>query len=370
VPFGEAFLPRLMDWTADFTVAALRLSGIPVYREGTFFAIPSGQWSVVEACSGLRYLIASVTVGALYAYLTYRQWYKRAAFIVLSIAVPIAANLVRAYMIVMIGHLSGMKLAVGIDHLLYGWLFFGVVIGLLFWMGSFWRDAATPAAEGNRFHAMRQASRPALAGAALAAVALASGWPLYARHLDRVEAAPVALVVPAAVAGWSPEAASSLEWRPHFPGASASALAVYRNGERSVALYLAHYRNQRHGAELVSSQNHVAGGKEPPWSSVGEALHTEERLTMRQTRLRSAGQRLLVWDWYRVGEHDVSNPYVAKALLARDKLLGRGDDSTAIVLAAPYDGRPEAAAQTLRLFLRDALPAIERALVDAQGRAP
>ena len=72
VPFGEAFLPRLMDWTADFTVGALRATGIPVYREGTFFAIPSGSWSVVEACSGLRYLIASVTVGALYAYLTYR----------------------------------------------------------------------------------------------------------------------------------------------------------------------------------------------------------------------------------------------------------------------------------------------------------
>ncbi|HEX7220616.1 MAG TPA: exosortase, partial [Burkholderiales bacterium] len=35
VPFGEAFLPYLMSWTADFTVAALRLTGIPVYREGT-----------------------------------------------------------------------------------------------------------------------------------------------------------------------------------------------------------------------------------------------------------------------------------------------------------------------------------------------
>src|SRR5678816_2355788 len=72
VPFGEAFLPRLMEWTADFTVAALRITGIPVYREGTFFAIPSGHWSVAEACSGLRYLIASITMGAVYAYLTYR----------------------------------------------------------------------------------------------------------------------------------------------------------------------------------------------------------------------------------------------------------------------------------------------------------
>src|SRR5205807_10052913 len=65
VPVGEFLILPLMNWTADFTVTALRLTGIPVYREGTFFSIPSGNWSVVEACSGLRYLIASVTVGVL-----------------------------------------------------------------------------------------------------------------------------------------------------------------------------------------------------------------------------------------------------------------------------------------------------------------
>jgi exosortase A len=115
VPFGEAFLPRLMQWTADFTTAALRFTGIPVYREGTFFDIPTGLWSVVEACSGLRYLIASVTIGAVFAYLTYRTWWKRALFLALSVAVPIIANFLRAYAIVMIGHLSGMTLAVGVD---------------------------------------------------------------------------------------------------------------------------------------------------------------------------------------------------------------------------------------------------------------
>src|SRR4029079_4205078 len=129
----------MMDWTADFTVTALRLSGIPVFRVGTFFTIPSGQWSVVEGCSGLRYLIASITVGALFAYLSYQKPWKRILFVVLSVIVPIIANGMRAYMIVMIAHLSDMKLALGIDHLIYGWLFFGIVMLLLFWSGSFGR---------------------------------------------------------------------------------------------------------------------------------------------------------------------------------------------------------------------------------------
>ncbi|MGB5082984.1 MAG: exosortase, partial [Burkholderiales bacterium] len=37
VPFGEFLELPLMEHTADFTVAALRLTGIPVYREGQFF---------------------------------------------------------------------------------------------------------------------------------------------------------------------------------------------------------------------------------------------------------------------------------------------------------------------------------------------
>ncbi|MEP7282641.1 MAG: exosortase A, partial [Rubrivivax sp.] len=56
VPMGEFLVPTLIDHTANFTVSALRSSGIPVYRDGNVFVIPSGSWSVVEACSGVRYL--------------------------------------------------------------------------------------------------------------------------------------------------------------------------------------------------------------------------------------------------------------------------------------------------------------------------
>jgi exosortase A len=113
LPVGDFLMPRLMEWTADFTVIALRSSGVPVYREGQNFIIPSGSWSVVEACSGIRYLIASLTVGTLYAYLTYHSLKRRLIFVAISIIVPIVANWLRAYLIVMLGHLSGNKLAVG-----------------------------------------------------------------------------------------------------------------------------------------------------------------------------------------------------------------------------------------------------------------
>jgi exosortase len=71
-PIGEFLMPQLMEWTADFTLPR-SAERHPVFREGQNFVIPSGRWSVVEACSGVRYLIASLVVGTLYAYLTYRS---------------------------------------------------------------------------------------------------------------------------------------------------------------------------------------------------------------------------------------------------------------------------------------------------------
>ena len=44
--------------------------------------------------------------------------------------------------VVMIGHLSSNKLAVGVDHLIYGWIFFGVVIMAMFAIGARWSEQA------------------------------------------------------------------------------------------------------------------------------------------------------------------------------------------------------------------------------------
>ena len=43
VPVGEFLLPILIAQTADFIVGALRLSGVPVFREGNRFLVPSGS---------------------------------------------------------------------------------------------------------------------------------------------------------------------------------------------------------------------------------------------------------------------------------------------------------------------------------------
>lgn len=138
VPFGEFMVPPMMEWTADFVVYALQLTGVPVLREGLQFVIPTGRWSVIDECSGVRYLMASFMVGSLFAYLNYSSYKRRAAFMAVALVAPIIANWVRAYIIVMLGHLSGNKIAAGVDHILYGWVFFGFVIFVMFMIGMRW----------------------------------------------------------------------------------------------------------------------------------------------------------------------------------------------------------------------------------------
>ncbi len=140
VPMGENLIPWLQDVTAWFTVFFLKLNGIPVYADGLYIQIPTGMFEVAVACSGIRYLIASAAVGALYGYLTYQKLYKQIIFFVFALCLPILANGLRAYGIVAIAYYSDMEYATGADHLIYGWLFFGLVIMLMFWVGGFFSD--------------------------------------------------------------------------------------------------------------------------------------------------------------------------------------------------------------------------------------
>ena len=382
VPMGEVLIPPLMKWTADFAVTALRVSGIPVYRDGTFFfSIPSGDWSIVEGCSGVRYLIASFTVGVLFAYLSYRRTWKRLLFAALSIVVPIVANGLRAYLIIMIAHLSDNRLAHGVDHFIYGWVFFGLVMLLLFWICSFWRDAdSEPAATeplGSRF--ANGSARSAFLAYTVAALGIVVAGPAYAGYLDRGESSerPMAssLPAPAAAGGWVADPGTFTDWRPHYDPASATLFQVYRKGDRVVGLHLGYYRHQRRGAQLVSTGNIMVVQKHPIWTDVGESRIEDASgpgtFPVRQSQLRSTPQRLLIWDWFRIAGHDLINPYLAKVLLAWEKLAHRGDDGTAIILATPYTDPSQPPSATLQEFMRDMLPSIDAALarVEAQVMA-
>jgi len=375
VPFGEIFINPLIEFTANFTVGALRATGIPVLREGNAFVIPSGRWSVEEACSGIRYLIASVTLGCLYAHLSYRSRLRQAGFILVSIAVPIVANGLRAYMIVMIGHLSDMRLAVGVDHLIYGWLFFGLVTFIMFWIGSFWGENLKQAPIAAAAAPARLPASPGQPAAArkfmlfaACTIACIGIWPaydlfMYRSQADATSATPATLT--RLHSNWQDSNAFST-WKPSFYPAGTELYRFFQQGSQQVGLSIYYYRNQHQGATLISSANRILPEKNSPWNTLSSTIRTESlsgrQLALREEIIQGASGPLLIWHWYWINGQFIENDYIAKLLQAKSKLTMHGDDGAAIFVFAPYADKPEEARRTLRAFLASNLKPVETAL--------
>ena len=144
VPFGAFLVPTLQDFTARFIDIGLDLLDIPHIVTAVFIEIPEGNFEVAAACAGLRFLIAAIAFGALYACVIYRSTFRRLAFIIACVAVPIFANGLRALGIVVLGHIKGSAQAGAVDHILYGWMFFSIVLLLLLLIGLPFRQDSMP----------------------------------------------------------------------------------------------------------------------------------------------------------------------------------------------------------------------------------
>jgi len=335
-----------------------------------YLTLPTGHWSVVEACSGVRYLIASFTLGLLYAYLSYRSLRTQIIFIVFAILLPVVANSLRAYGIVMIGHLSGMELATGVDHLIYGWVFFGVVMLLLFWVGSFWQEAepqflVSESDAGNTFvDRTTSFSQPKVLLLLLLVLIAAPGFSgvFASNQLESAQALQPAKPAP----GWIITKDPQWEWLPNQNGADRVTHEYYL-GESIVMVGLYQYLNQVPGAELVSS---------------GEAWRIDRslwRLVKEQTRQVNVGVediyvdeaelaksseqlRLLVWSFYRVGSEYTANPYRVKVLEAKQVLFEGRRVGSRLFLATPLVKDKDESRRVLENFMHSHLRNIEDAL--------
>jgi len=376
VPFGEIFVEPLIHLTADFTVWAVQATGIPVLRNGTRFDLPTGSWSVVEACSGIRYLISSITLGSLYAYLTYSSNRRRAVFIALSIVVPIVANGLRAYMIVMIGHYSSMEHATGVDHLVYGWLFFGLIMFIMFWLGSFWRQDDQPAPVAPRSDAAAGAQAGAgaarLMPMAVAVIVVLALWPAFSAINARANhnPAPVQLAEPAIRLD---QAAGFPDWQVRFMEPDARLLRTWQvpGADRPVRLEVLYYRNQDKQKGLISSVNRLTGDKDafhPVSGSIRSETLGGRTLPLRETVLSSRDGKLLVWQSMWVNGDYLTSNVAGKLRQAQGRLLFGGDDGALVLLAAPYNDNPDAARAAMRTFLVGHFGAVDAALQATRER--
>jgi len=382
VPFGESLIPPLMDRTADFTVAALELSGIPVYREGTTFTIPSGTWSVVESCSGIRYLFACTTIAALYAWIVLHSTTRRLLFVAAAAAIAIVANWVRAYSIVMVGHLFGVHTALVADHVVYGALFFGVVMALVFALGSWWRDDRP----GDRDEASSGRARPGTmasvprqgVAAALASAVVVCIWPLMALATPaatRGILGPIPEIQPRA--GWVRGSDPGFSWRPQTNNPAQQALQSFVKNGQLVSVHVAVYGRPTADSKIFSSSNRLVAVDSKTWRQVerGQARLRggDDTVRVGTATLLGPEGRIVAWRWYWVNGTMTDSPARAALAQALARLQGQSEVAALVTVFKEEDDSAVTAALALEPFASEMLASIEAALrltASGSGKRP
>ena len=335
VPFGEELVPPMQKVTAAMSMALLGLAGVPAHLEGIFISTPTGLFRVAEACSGVRFLVAMAALAALVANLCFRSWRRRAAFVAAAMAIPIAANGVRAFATIWVAHLTDNEVAVGFDHIVYGWLFFGLVIALILAAGwpYFDRKPAEPWFDPADLQPPGAAPGPPARAvqAAAAALMLAAAAPAWSSLVAAAGTRAVPPIVLPDVAGWTRLPAGT-EWRPHYTGADRIALGRYRGpAGQEVDLAIVAFARQEEGRELVG-YGQGAADEDGAWSWTAD---TAPPPGGKAERIGSHGRVREVASFYRVGDTLTGSAARVKLETVRVRLVGGPQRAVALLVAAP-----------------------------------
>jgi exosortase A len=337
LPFGEEAVPFLQTITAKLSMAFLGLAGVPATIDGIFITTPAGYFRVAEACSGVQFLIAMLAYGALVANTCFSSWRRRALFMLAALLIPILANGLRAAGTIVIAGEAGVEFAKGFDHVFYGWIFFGIVIGLL--MAAGWRFFDRKADDAWFDPRALQAEcaapgRPAgLVRVAAAAAALAALAPFWSATIATASAhpAPADIALPD-VRGWTRvPATEGRPWQPYYAGADIVRSARYRDRRgRAVDLHIILFARQREGRELVGyGQGAAARGGEWSWTS-----DSRDPPNGRGEIISSSGTKREVLIFYRIGDVLTGSRAAVKVETMRARLLGGPQHAVAVLVSA------------------------------------
>jgi exosortase A len=374
VPVGGGLLPLLQDFAAGGVIALLHLVGVEAARDGLVIATSAGRFAIAEACAGLNFLIAALMIAALFAHLSFRTARKALLFIGFSALFAIAANVLRAFVVILADTLTGGRFAIASNHFLFGWVFYGALIFVLIVIGRAFADA--PADLGGRgawtapTGEKKAADRlPAALAAALTLILCGS---IYDRLvIDKPPQAPAPSFLPLVNApGWRALPPTG-DWNAPLAHADRVVQARYQSGTVSVQMNAAFFTHDRPGAEIAGYNTRSYDGR--GWRRISArtapflAFGALRRLKV-ETLENPAGDRLEAVTLYWFGGELFADPVSLKISEARARLFGAQKAGGAIILAAPA-AQADDGVRAIDAFFKDAEP-FEEWLARIDARLP
>jgi len=332
IPVWFPLSPLLQDLAADVVFGAVRLLGIPAFRQENLIVLPAGSLAVEAACSGLNYLLAALTLGTLYAYLNYKTLHARLVVVLLSAAAAVLGNILRVFTVVYLAYTTDMQHPLVYDHLAFGWYLFGGMIAILLLLDARLHRHSTPAHPGvatqhNEVRPVACGKGPlqylvvVVAGTVLLSTGPAAVYRV--QHQPLTENGQIELELPSGAGVWTGPVASEDDWMPEYHGAITRKQA-YQKGSDRVILYIGYYLAQEQGKELINDLNRISNTH--VWQTRyprGRLQQAGNQPVLEQLLEKDGGAKRLVWYWYRVAGRNTTNRYEAKALQVLGLITGK-----------------------------------------------
>jgi len=123
---------KLKLFVATASTFVLNHVGFPSVRDGSTIIMPNSHIVVAAPCSGLRSLIALLTLGVLFSYAIKMSYPKKIALFMSSIPIALTTNLIRITALAIVNDLYGEKVAMGFFHDFSGFAVFGLAFVMLY----------------------------------------------------------------------------------------------------------------------------------------------------------------------------------------------------------------------------------------------
>jgi exosortase D (VPLPA-CTERM-specific) len=355
--------------SSQLATGILQLIGVPVFRQGNIIDLGVRQMQIVDACSGLRYILALLALGVIYCYFFQRKPWKIFILILMLIPATIFANALR---------IAGMGiypiLLVGFWHAFSGWLIFVFCFGILAGVNYCLNRLSPPVDDELSVNDLKPAAvvaapekKAVLWRYVLAAILIML---LVIPITQRASYAPNYPLkegfdnFPLIIDSWKgrhvhidPEMVAVTQSHAHLN-------AEYLNPEQGpVYLWIVYYETQKKAGGFVHSPKgcFVSSGWEIEQAKTVDIAEGKPVNWMVVNRM---GEKLLVYYWFLQRGRWIADETKNKIFMAYDGFLRRRTDGAMIRLITPIGRNLEAAQNRLTSFARELAPQLNKFIPD------
>jgi exosortase D (VPLPA-CTERM-specific) len=345
----------------------LQVIGIPVLRQGNVLDLGVRQLQVVDACSGLRYILSLSALGLIYCYFYQRSLWKAAILLICIIPAAILANALRVAAMALFPALQE-----GFWHSFSGWLIFVVVFALLAlvnWLLDYLKPPVSPPEEDAGVATAGAAEtpaapRPSYTPYLLATLVLVLVAGQIALRVARAPAVPLLQSLdnfPLQLGAYQGRRTYLDRAMATAVGADAYLEADYTSPESEpVSLWIAYFESQSQKVEgrVHSPLMCLTGGG---WHILESRIEeVAPGLPARYLLMEQGGSRMVVYYWYIEQGRWLASEYSSRLFMGWNGLIKRRNDAALVRLITPAGGDVAQTRERLTAFARLLVPVLPK----------